>query len=162
MATAESGETVAIVDEEFQHHLARGNEQLAAGDPDGARESLRRAAALLPDDPPALAALGQACYRAGLFEEAAVAYGRVVDDAPAEVSARVNLGLPRLKGQHHAEAVKQFSIALDLDPEHRKAMGYLVLALLESGDPRSARPWLERAGSTAVQEVAFTLADGIE
>ncbi len=150
MATAESGETVAIVDEEFQHHLARGNEQLAAGDPDGARESLRRAAALLPDDPPALAALGQACYRAGLFEEAAVAYGRVVDDAPAEVSARVNLGLARLKGQHHAEAVKQFSIALDLDPEHRKAMGYLGLALLESGDPRSARPWLERAGSTAL------------
>jgi uncharacterized protein (AIM24 family) len=46
--------------------------------------------------------------------------------------------------------VRQFEVALDLDPEHRKAMGYLGLALLESGDARAARPWLEKSGSGAL------------
>ena len=113
----------------------------------GARDSLRKAAARLPRDVAALGLLGQACYRAGLYEEAAEAYGKLVDDNPAEVSGRVNLGLAWLKGGRRPEAVRQFSIALDLDPDHRKSMGYLGLALLESGDPRAARPWLEKSGS---------------
>jgi hypothetical protein len=134
-------------DEEFQHHLAVGNDRLADGDTEGARAALRRAAARFPEDGTDLGMLGQACYRAGLYDEAAAAYGKLVDDNPTEVSARVNLGLAWLKGGNQAEAVKQFSIALDLDPEHRRAMGYLGLALLETGDPRAARPWFERSGS---------------
>ena len=135
------------VDEEFQHHLDAGEGRLSAGDAEGAKESLRKAAARMPRDGASLGLLGQACYRAGLYEEAAAAYGKLVDDNPAEVSARVNLGLAWLKAGRHADAVRQFSIALDLDPEHRKAMGYLGLALLESGDPRAARPWFEKSGS---------------
>ena len=147
MASAATGEAIASVDGQFQHHLDVGTERLAAGDLEGARDALRKAAARSPRDVAALGLLGQACYRAGLYDEAAEAYGRLVDENPAEVSGRVNLGLAWMKGGHHPEAVRQFSIALDLDPDHRKAMGYLGLALLESGDPRAARPWLEKSGS---------------
>src|SRR5512137_1350864 len=139
-----------MVDQEFQHLLEQGEERLATGDVDGAKESLRKAAARPPRDVAALGLLGQACYRAGLYEEAADAYGRLVDENPAEVSGRVNLGLAWLKGGRRPEAVRQFSIALDLDPDHRKSMGYLGLALLESGDPRAARPWLEKSGSATL------------
>jgi hypothetical protein len=141
------GEGVASVDEEFQHHLSVASDRLARGDTEGAREPLRRAAARLPDDGTSLGLLGQACYRAGLYDEAAAAYGRLVDENPVEIPARVNLGLAWLKGGKLPEAVKQFSVALDLDPDHKRAMGYLGLALLESGDPRGARAWFEKSGS---------------
>jgi uncharacterized protein (AIM24 family) len=147
VGSAGTVEEVTSVDEEFRRHLAVGSERLATGDADGAREPLRRAASRLPGDGMSLGLLGQACYRAGLFDEAAAAYGRLVEENPAEVAARVNLGLAWLKGGKQADAVEQFSIALDLDPEHRRAMGYLGLALLESGDPRGARPWFEKSGS---------------
>lgn len=143
-------EATSTADQEFQRLLELGEERLAAGDVDGAKDSLRKAVARLPRDVAALGLLGQACYRAGLYEEAAEAYGRLVDDNPAEVSGRVNLGLAWLKGGRRPEAVRQFSIALDLDPDHRKSMGYLGLALLESGDPRAARPWLEKSGSATL------------
>jgi len=141
------GEGVASVDEEFQHHLSVASDRLTRDDVEGAREPLRRAAARLPDDGTSLGLLGQACYRAGLYDEAAAAYGRLVDENPVEVPARVNLGLAWLKGGKLSEAVKQFSVALDLDPDHKRAMGYLGLALLESGDPRGARSWFEKSGS---------------
>jgi uncharacterized protein (AIM24 family) len=140
-------EGVASVDEEFQHHLSVASDRLTRDDVEGAREPLRRAAARLPDDGTSLGLLGQACYRAGLYDEAAAAYGRLVERNPVEVSSRVNLGLAWLKGGKLPESVRQFSIALDLDPEHKRATGYLGLALLESGDPRGARPWFEKSGS---------------
>ena len=150
MGSAGTSEAVATIDGEFQRHIDAAGERLAAGDVAGAKESLHKAAARFPRDAASLGLLGQACYRAGLYEEAADAYGRLVEESPAEVPARVNLGLAWMKGGRHAEAVRQFSLALDLDPEHHKAMGYLGLALLESGEPRAARPWLEKAGSAAL------------
>ncbi len=147
MTIAATEEATSAADQEFRHLLEQGEERLSAGDAEGARDSLRKAAERLPRDVAALGLFGQACYRAGLYEEAAEAYGKLVDENPAEVSGRVNLGLAWLKGGRRPEAVRQFSIALDLDPEHRKSMGYLGLALLESGDPSAARPWLEKSGS---------------
>jgi hypothetical protein len=147
VASAGTGEGVASVDEEFQHHLSVASDRLAKGDAEGAREPLRRAASRLPDDGTSLGLLGQACYRAGLYDEAAAAYGRLVNENPVEISARVNLGLAWLKGGKLPEAVKQFSVALDLVPDHKRAMGYLGLALLESGDPRGARAWFEKSGN---------------
>jgi uncharacterized protein (AIM24 family) len=59
----------------------------------------------------------------------------------------VNLGLAFLKAKRHPDAVKQLEIALDLNPEHKKAMGYLGLALVESGNLTRAREWFKKAGS---------------
>ena len=142
-----SEEEVEGLDEEFLYHLSRGSDLLTRGESAEARHSLQRAAQLRPKDGKVLGLLGQACYRMGRFDDAAEAYGRLVDDNPTEVAARVNLGLANLKARRFAGAVKQFSIALDLNPDHKKAMGYLGLAHFESGDPKSAREWFERAGS---------------
>jgi len=135
------------LDEEFLYHLSRGSDLLSRGEAAEARHSLQRAAQLRPKDGKVLGLLGQACYRMGQFDAAAEAYGRLVDDNPAEVAARVNLGLAQLKARRFSEAIKQFGIALDLNPDHKKAMGYLGLAHFESGDLRGARDWFERAGS---------------
>ena len=58
-----------------------------------------------------------------------------------------NLGLACLKARRLLDAVRQLEIALDLHPDHRKAMGYLGLALLEAGDAARARTWFAKAGS---------------
>ena len=142
-----SEDEVEGLDEEFVYHLSHGSDLLARGDAEEARRSLQRAAHLRPKDGKVLGLLGQACYRMGQFDAAAEAYGRLVDDNPTEVAARVNLGLAQLKARRYPEAVKQFGIALDLNPDHKKAMGYLGLAHFEAGDLRSARDWFDRAGS---------------
>jgi uncharacterized protein (AIM24 family) len=140
-------EEVEGIDEEFLFHLNRGGELLGRGEAGAARVSLARALELRPRDSKALGLLGQAAYRLGRFEEAAEAYGRLVDENPVEAAARVNVGLANLKAKRYAEAVKQLEVALDLNPVHKKAMGYLGLAHLETGDFARARDWFQRAGS---------------
>ncbi len=135
------------LDEEFLYHLSRGSDLLARGEAEAARASLERAAQLRPRDSKVLGLLGQASYRLGRFEEAADAYGRLVNDNPVEEAARVNLGLACLKARRYADAVKQLGIALDLNPDHKKAMGYLGLAHFESGNVHAAREWFAKAGS---------------
>jgi len=140
-------EQVEGQDEEFLFHLNRGSDHLAAGQLDAARATLERALELRPRDAKVLGLLGQVCYRQGRYEDAIVAWQRLVDENPAEPAARVNLGLALLRAQRYGEATRQLEIALDLNPDHKKAMGYLGLALLESGDAARAREWFRRAGS---------------
>jgi uncharacterized protein (AIM24 family) len=134
-------------DDEFLYHLNRGGELLTRGALDDARVDLEQALALRPNDAQVLGLLGQAFYRQGQFEQAAVAWQRLVDDNPVEAGARINLGLACLKARRFADAVSQLEIALDLTPGHKKAMGYLGLALLESADATRARGWFQKAGS---------------
>jgi uncharacterized protein (AIM24 family)/thioredoxin-like negative regulator of GroEL len=135
------------LDEEFVFHLTRGAQALGRGEVEESRLDLERALTLRPRDPKVLGLLGQAFYRQGQFEQAAVAWQRLVDDNPVEAGARVNLGLACLKARRLQDAVRQLEIALDLHPDHKKAMGYLGLALLESGDAARARSWFAKAGS---------------
>jgi hypothetical protein len=147
MARRGRDDEVEGLDEEFLFHLNRGSELMGRGETDGARVALERALELRPKDAKVLGLLGQSYYKLGRFPEAVAAWQRLVDDNPVEPGARVNLGLANLKAKRHAEAVKQLEIALDLSPDHRKAMGYLGLALLESGDVARARDWFRKAGS---------------
>ena len=142
-----SHDEVEVSDEEFVHHLQRGGDLIARGEAEQSLPSLERARELRPRDPQVLGLLGQALYRLGRFDKAAEAYQRLVDESPVEASARVNLGLSQLKAKRYPQAVRQLEIALDLSPDHKKAMGYLGLAWLEQGEPARARPWFERAGS---------------
>jgi tetratricopeptide (TPR) repeat protein len=141
---------VEVLDEEFLHHLQRGADELARGDAGAAVAPLQRARELRPRDPKVLGLLGQALYRLGRFEDAIEAYQQLVDESPVEAAARVNLGLANLKAKRFPQAIRQLDIALDLQPDHRRAAGYLGLAWLEQGDPRRARQWFERAGSSAM------------
>lgn len=147
MARRGERDEVEGLDEEFLFHLNRGSDLLARGDALGARGALEKALELRARDPKVLGLLGQACYRLGKYDDAIVAWQRLVDENPAEPSARVNLGLAFLRARRQSQAIRQLEIALDLNPDHKKAMGYLGLALLESGDPLRAREWFVRAGS---------------
>jgi len=145
-AILKTGEAEAP-DEEVLHHLGRGADLLARGDLEGARAALERAHGLEPRNPRVLGLFGQVLYKLGRFGEASDVYGELVDESPSEVAARVNLGLACLKAKRPAEAVRQLEIALDLSPNHRKAMGYLGLAWLEQRNLERAKHWFERAGS---------------
>jgi uncharacterized protein (AIM24 family) len=145
----EIGGEVEGTDEEFLFHLSRGSDLLSKGESEPARASLERALGLRPRDAKVLGLLGQAYYRLGLYERSAEVYQKVVDENPTEATAHVNLGLANLKAKRLAEAVRQLTIALDLHPGHKKAMGYLGLALLDSGEPGRAREWFVKAGSEA-------------
>jgi thioredoxin-like negative regulator of GroEL/uncharacterized protein (AIM24 family) len=147
LARLVGGDDVEGLDEEFLFHLNRGSELLVRGEADAARASFERALELRSKDVKVLGLLGQAYYRLSRFEDAARVWQRLVDDNPVEPSARVNLALACLKAKHYLDAVKQLEIALDLNPEHKKAMGYLGLALLESGNLTRAREWFKKAGS---------------
>jgi hypothetical protein len=140
-------EEVEGLDEEFLFHLRRGSDLLGRGDAEGARASLDRARELRPKDAKVLGLLGQALHKLNRFDEAADVWHRVVDDNPVEPAARVNYGLSCLKAHRYPEAIKQLEIAVDLNPDHRKAMGYLGLAYLEAGYPAEARGWFVKAGS---------------
>ncbi len=141
------GDEVEGADEEFLFHLNRGSDLLARGEAEPATESLQRALELRSKDAKVLGLLGQAYYKLGRFDDATIAWQRLVDDNPVEPAARVNLGLAFLKAKHFPEAQKQLEIALDLNPDHKKAMGYLGLALLEAGDASAARAWFVKSGS---------------
>lgn len=140
-------EEVEGLDEEFLFHLRRGSDLLGRGDAQGALSSLERARELRPKDAKVLGLLGQAYHKLNRFDEAADVWHRVVDDNPVEPAARVNYGLSCLKAHRYPEAIKQLEIAVDLNPDHRKAMGYLGLAYLEAGYPAEARGWFVKAGS---------------
>jgi uncharacterized protein (AIM24 family)/Tfp pilus assembly protein PilF len=144
---AGSEEEVEGLDEEFLFHLRRGSDLLGRGDAEGSRASLARARELRPKDGKVLGLLGQALHKLNRFDEAADVWRRVVDDNPVEPAARVNYGLSCLKARRYPEAIKQLEIAVDLNPDHRKAMGYLGLAYLEAGYPSEARGWFVKAGS---------------
>jgi uncharacterized protein (AIM24 family) len=141
------GPVTAPLEADFQQLLARGGEAAAHGALEAARDALEDALAIRSHDPQVLGLLGQVFYRLARFEDAAIAWQRLVDDNPVEPGARVNLGLAWLKARHYEEAIKQLTIALDLNPDHRKAAGYLGLAWLEMGQPGPARDWFVRAGS---------------
>jgi len=144
---AGSDEEVEGLDEEFLFHLRRGSDLLGRGDAEAARASLERARELRPKDAKVLGLLGQALHKLNRFDDAADVWHRVVDDNPVEPAARVNYGLSCLKARRYPEAIKQLEIAVDLNPDHRKAMGYLGLAYLEAGYPAEARGWFVKAGS---------------
>ncbi len=135
------------LDSEFLNHLQQGSTLLARGELDAAHAALTSAAELRPDDPQVLGLLGQTCYKQGRFDEAAAAYARLVTETPREVAPRVNLGLASLKARAWRDAVRHLKQALELAPDHARAMNYLGLAYLELGEVEEARSWFERSGA---------------
>ncbi len=145
------GET-SPVDDEFLHQLHRGGELLAAGKVSEAKDYLERAHRLQPKNEKGQNLLGLAYFRLGLFDRAAELYERLVRDNPVEPTLRVNLGLVYLKTQALARAVREFEVATDLAPEHKKAQNYLGLALAQAGEYGRAREHFLLAGSDAMAE----------
>ena len=140
-------EQVEELDEEFLYHWRRGNDLFAAGDYAPACDALDRALRLRHGDGKVLGLIGLARYRLGQFDKAVETYGALVDATPEEVGPRINLSLALMKARSFTEAARHLTIALERQPDHKKAMGCLGLALLETGEAAKAREWFARAGS---------------
>ena len=91
-----------------------------------------------------LVVLGRRAYDAGQYKEAADAFARAVDAAPASATARVNLGLAHLQMGNTAEATQAFEAALRLDPTNVIVARLLVRALVRLGRSDDAIATLNR------------------
>jgi hypothetical protein len=148
----ESDDSDLSESQEFDRAVAAGAELLQAGDPLAARAQLERALRFKPRNQRARNMLGLALFKLGELEKAESLYRGLIEDHPADPTLRVNLGLVFLKAGASPEAVRCFETALDLGPEHQKAMNYLGLALAQKGDHGRAREWFLRCGNAAMAE----------
>jgi tetratricopeptide (TPR) repeat protein len=82
--------------------------------------------------------LGRRAYEAGRFDEAATAFRKAVDAAPASAEARVGLGMALAQVGNAAGAIEQLEAALRLDAEHPTAHATLGLVLARTGRERAA------------------------
>jgi tetratricopeptide (TPR) repeat protein len=89
--------------------------------------------------------LGRRAYEAGQFAEAATAFRKAVDAAPASVEARVGLGMALAQIGNATGATEQLEAALRLDADHTTAHATLGLVLARVGRDRDAVEHLSAA-----------------
>ncbi len=138
--------------QEFDRALAAGNEALAQGNPEEARNALEKALRYKPRNQRARNLLGLSLFKLGEMGRAEEIYRSLIEDHPADPTLRVNLGLVFLKSNASADAVRCFETALDLSPDHQKAQNYLALALAQKGELARAREWFLKSGNDAMAE----------
>lgn len=138
--------------EEFLQHLYRGGELLAQGKLIEARECLESAHGQQPRSEKAQNLLGLTYFKLGLFDRAAEIYETLIRDNPVDATLRVNLGLVYLKTNALQRAIREFELATDLAPDHKKAHNYLGLALAQAGQYGRARTHFLRAGSEGMAQ----------
>jgi tetratricopeptide (TPR) repeat protein len=97
------------------HLETRGPGTIRVGDPivDGLQSLVRGERGLV--------VLGRRAYEAGQYKEAAEAFAKAVDAAPASATPQVNLGLAHLQLGNTVEAARAFQAALRLDPANAVA-----------------------------------------
>jgi tetratricopeptide (TPR) repeat protein len=118
---------------------------LAAGNLDEAYDHLEAVEALGAGDPRAAWVWGMVLQEDGRYEQAALAYRRVVEVFPEDRNAWRNLGRTLYLDRKPEEAVLAFDRVLEIDPEDRIAHYFRMLALRVAGRPEEA----------AVAEAAF-------
>ncbi|GAC1348142.1 MAG: hypothetical protein NVSMB23_28630 [Myxococcales bacterium] len=137
---------------EFDRAVTQAADAMQAGDPLSARGLLERALRFKPPNQRARSMLGLALFKLGELRKAEAIYRGLIEDHPDDPTLRVNLGLVFLKASALTEAVHCFETALDLTPDHQKAMNYLGLALAQKGEHARAREWFQRCGNLAMED----------
>jgi uncharacterized protein (AIM24 family) len=150
--TRATGRDPNPVEDEFLHLLYRGGELLAAGKVIEAKDHLERAHKMQPKNEKGQNLLGLTYFKLGLFDRAAELYEMLVRDNPVDPTLRVNLGLVYLKTNALQRAVREFEVAVDLAPDHKKAHNYLGVALAQQGEYGRAREHFLLSGSEAMAE----------
>lgn len=141
-----AGDGVAPSEDDFLFHLYRGAELLQDNQVHEAKSELESALRARPKDPRGQDLLAFVYFRLGLYPRAIQIYEGLVDSFPQELTPRINLGLCYLKTDQPDLAKPQFQQALQIDPNHLRAWGYLGLALQQTGDLDSATKAFEKAG----------------
>jgi hypothetical protein len=135
-----------VTQEDFLFHLYRGSELLQENRVLEAKEELEFALTMQPLDAKGQDLLAAVYFRLGLYPRAIQIYEALVDQFPRDVSVKINLSLGFLKTGQPERARAVLREAVTLNPEHKRAWGYLGLALQKLGEFEQAQIAFERGG----------------
>jgi hypothetical protein len=135
-----------VAQEDFLFHLYRGSELLQENRVLEAKEELEFALTMQPSDPKGQDLLGAVYFRLGLYPRAIQIYESLVLQFARDVSIRINLALCYLKTGQPEPARRTLQEVVRLNPEHKRAWGYLGLALQKLGELEQAQIAFERGG----------------
>jgi uncharacterized protein (AIM24 family) len=141
---AESARDVA--QEDFLFHLYRGSELLQENRVVEAKEELEFALTMQPSDPKGQDLLAAVYFRLGLYPHAIQIYEALAAQFDRDVSIKINLALAYLKTGQPEPASGVLKDAVRLNPNHKRAWGYLGLAHQKLGDLAEAQVAFERGG----------------
>jgi tetratricopeptide (TPR) repeat protein len=128
--------------------VEKGWNLISAGDYGAAETALTKALELSPGEPQAESLLGWAMMLNEKYDDALLAFQKVLMREPANALARVNLGYVCLRKGLHNEAIEHLSRAIRLDKDRRATMYanfYLGLVYLERAMLDEAQAFLKRA-----------------
>src|SRR5580693_5537984 len=135
-----------VAQEDFLFHLYRGSELLQEARVLEAKEELEFALTMQPSDPKGQDLLGAVYFRLGLYPRAIQIYEALEQGFPNDASIKVNLALSYLKTGQPEAARRTLHDATRINPEHRRAWGYLGLALQKLGELDQAQIAFQRGG----------------
>jgi hypothetical protein len=135
-----------VTQEDFLFHLYRGSELLQENRVLEAKEELEFALTMQPSDPKGQDLLGAVYFRLGLYPRAIQIYETLEHGFPNDASIKINLALSYLKTGQPEQARRTLQDATRINPEHRRAWGYLGLALQKLGELEQAQIAFERGG----------------
>ena len=130
-------------DSQAEIHAAKASRLIQAGNPQGAEAELRRAVALVPDNPSYLAKLGQVLGMQQRMEEAAEYYEKALALAPNNVIIRRNLALTQWSRRQFQEARTNMEQVLAIRPNDEPTRFLLGMILVNSGEYARAVGLLE-------------------
>ena len=128
--------------------VERGWSLIAAGDYGAAEAALAKALELSPGEPQAESLLGWSMMLNEKYDDALLAFQKVLMREPANALARVNLGYVCLRKGLLGEAVEHLSRAIRLDNDRRATMYanfYLGLVYVERGMLDEAQAFFKKA-----------------
>lgn len=140
----------AAAHEDFLFHLYRGSELLQDNRVMEAKEELEQALTLQPRDAKGQDLLAVVYFRIGLYPRAIHIYEELRRANPNDVALLLNLALCYLKTGQALAAKKELEALLKIQPNHRRALGYLGLSLERLGDYDSALAAFESGGHQAM------------
>ncbi|HLK37581.1 MAG TPA: tetratricopeptide repeat protein [Polyangiaceae bacterium] len=144
--TAAPDSTRDVAQEDFLFHLYRGSELLQENRVLEAKEELEFALTMQPLDAKGQDLLAAVYFRLGLYPRAIQIYESLVGQFPRDTSVKVNLALACLKTGQPEPARQALRDVVGLNPEHKRAWGYLGLALQKLGEFEQAQLAFERGG----------------
>lgn len=132
--------------EDFLFHLYRGSELLQENRVLEAKEELEYALTVQPTDAKGQDLLGAVYFRLGLYPRAIQIYDALERAFPNDASIKINVALCHLKTGQPDQAKRALQDAVRINPEHKRAWGYLGLALQKLGELDASQIAFERGG----------------
>jgi Flp pilus assembly protein TadD/uncharacterized protein (AIM24 family) len=132
--------------EDFLFHLYRGTELLQDNRVMEAKEELEQALTLQPRDAKGQDLLAVVYFRIGLYPRAIQIYEGLMRTSPKDPALLLNLSLCYLKTGLTQKARTLLEGLVAIQPQHRRAWGYLGLALERLGELEGAVAAFEKGG----------------